>query len=89
MLEAMAMGKPVIASSVGGLPEILGDCGTLVPPANPRILEGAISQLLQNPEKIRKYGTKGLKRVKENFTWQHVASRIESEYLRLWGEMNA
>ncbi len=89
MLEAMAMGKPVIASAVGGLPEILGDAGILVPSMNPERLACEIDDLLLNSEKRNELGIKARKRVEERYTWKKIAKKIEEEYLRLWSEKNA
>ncbi len=88
MLEAMAMGKPVVASAVGGLPEILGDSGILVTPMHPRSLVNAIMELLHDPVKRRRLGSSARRRVEENFTWQKIAMQIENEYLHLWNTKN-
>jgi len=89
MLEAMAAGKTVIASDVGGLPEILGDSGKLVPPMNPERLSGEIRELLHDPEKRKEIGISAQRRVSENYTWQKIASKIEEEYQRLWRQKHA
>jgi glycosyltransferase involved in cell wall biosynthesis len=84
MLEAMAMGKPVVASSVGGLPETLGDSGLLVPPMHPECLANAIRDLLSNNERRRLMGNKARIRVEEKYSWQKIARQIEGEYKYLW-----
>lgn len=89
MLEAMAMGKPVVASAVGGLPETLGDSGILVPPMDTKSIASAISDLLHDLEKQRRLGSSARKRVEMEYTWQKIAMQIENEYLRLWREKNA
>jgi len=89
MLEAMAAGKSVIASDVGGLPEILGDSGKLVPPMNPERLSGAIRELLNDAEKRRQLGISAQRRVSENYTWHNIANKIEEEYQRLWRQKHA
>jgi glycosyltransferase involved in cell wall biosynthesis len=58
--EAAAVGVPVVATSVGGLPEGVGEGGVLVPPHDPRALAGAISTLLGDPERRRQLGRRGL-----------------------------
>ncbi|GAA4584387.1 glycosyltransferase [Planotetraspora phitsanulokensis] len=50
VMEAMAAGRPVIATSVGGTPELLEDRGILVPPADPAALAEGITRLVENPE---------------------------------------
>jgi len=58
LVQAMALGKPIVASRVGGVPELLadGDAGWLVPPADPTSLAHAIGTLLQDPRHVAKLG---------------------------------
>ncbi len=58
LVQAMALGKPIVASRVGGVPELLadGDAGWLVPPADPTSLAHAIGTLLQDPPHAAKLG---------------------------------
>ncbi len=86
MLEAMAMGKPVVASSVGGLPEVLEDAGLLVPPKDPVALADAIKILLRDKGMKKRLGSRSKAIVNEKYTWEKVAKRIEGEYKRLWSE---
>ncbi|MBN1662852.1 MAG: glycosyltransferase family 4 protein [Deltaproteobacteria bacterium] len=78
--EAMACGIPVISTTGGALPEVVGDAGILIPPADQKALEDAIVSLLDDPEKRRKLGEAGLKRVKNAFTWQHAAQKTVDIY---------
>lgn len=89
MLEAMAMGKPVVASCAGGLTETLGDSGVLVPPMRPELLAKAILELLNDPQMRMGLGIKARRRVEEEYTWQKIAMQIEKEYLHLWSEKHA
>ncbi|MBN1421572.1 MAG: glycosyltransferase [Planctomycetes bacterium] len=59
--EAHAAGKPVVASRIGGIPEIVrdGDDGILVPPGDARALAGAIASLSRDPERARRMGARG------------------------------
>jgi glycosyltransferase involved in cell wall biosynthesis len=80
-LEAMACGKPVIASKVGGLAEIIkhGVNGYLVEPANSRALAEAILTLLKNPslsESIREEGRKTVMK----YSWDHIVEMLEELY---------
>ncbi|MBN1635429.1 MAG: glycosyltransferase family 4 protein [Deltaproteobacteria bacterium] len=78
--EAMACGVPVISTTGGALPEVVGDAGILVPPGDAKALETAIVDLLDNPEKQKKLGKAGYERVLKNFTWHNTAMNIEQLY---------
>jgi glycosyltransferase involved in cell wall biosynthesis len=69
ILEAMAAALPVVASSVGGVPEAVedGDTGLLVPPRDPVRLAAALERLLVDPGLRRRLGANGRKRVREHF----------------------
>ncbi len=64
LVMAMARGKPIVASRVGGVPELLGEgeAGLLVPPADPAALAGAITTLLHDPARARELGEAGRRR---------------------------
>ncbi|MEI7833401.1 MAG: glycosyltransferase family 4 protein [bacterium] len=68
-IEAMALARPVVATRVGGLPEVVADgtTGTLVPPESPAALAAAIVELLQNPARATAMGQAGNIRVAGNF----------------------
>jgi len=70
VLEAMSCGKPVIATKVGGIPEIIEDGynGILVPKQDGRALAKAVSLLIQNPVEAKKLGEAAYRTVKEKFT---------------------
>ena len=53
--EAMSCGAPVVSTTAGALPEVVGDAGILVPPADPAALAEAIKYLMDNPVKRREY----------------------------------
>jgi glycosyltransferase involved in cell wall biosynthesis len=76
LLEAMSMQKPVVASSVGGIPEavIHSQTGMLVEPGNIEELAHAITYLLRNEQTSAKMGEKGRQRVKQIFDWNIIAS---------------
>jgi glycosyltransferase involved in cell wall biosynthesis len=85
VLEAMSMRKPVIATSVGGIPEIIKNDreGILVEPRNSLQLAEAISEMLSDPSRRRKIGNNARKRVEEEFTWEKNASKT----LKLYNHM--
>jgi glycosyltransferase involved in cell wall biosynthesis len=63
-LEAMALGRAVIASDAGGLPEVVGDTAIIVPAASPRLLAKAIADLISDPEYRAQLGTRAVERAK-------------------------
>lgn len=69
ILEAMAAGLPVVATAVGGIPEIVvaGETGLLVPPGDVEALTSALRELLAEPEKRRRLGAAGRRRAQELF----------------------
>ena len=78
--EAMACGVPVISTSGGALPEVVGDAGIIVPPADTQALEKAILSLLDDQEKCYRLGQAGLERVRKSFTWHHAANSTVDVY---------
>jgi glycosyltransferase involved in cell wall biosynthesis len=78
--EAMACGTPVISTSGGALPEVVGEAGIIVPPGDTGALESAILYLLDHPEKRRELGQAGLRRVESAFTWRHAAQKTVDVY---------
>src|SRR5437879_2837472 len=82
LLEAMAMGKAVVASAVGGIPEIVADgvTGKLVPPEDPTALSRAIIELLSHPERLIEGGRQGRKRIHSSFTVEAETQALESIY---------
>jgi glycosyltransferase involved in cell wall biosynthesis len=85
ILEAMAAGLPVVATTVGGIPECLGDCpaGKLVPPADSEALAGAVVELLCNPTQRRTCGEEGRRRVREHFSAESQTPCIEAVLARV------
>jgi len=86
-IEAMATGKPVIASSVGGVPEIVIDrkIGLLISPEDPDALRSAILSLLQDETAIDKMGMIGRKRVEEFYDNNKTNQKIELLFRELSG----
>jgi len=78
--EAMACGVPVISTTGGALPEVVGNAGILVPPADSSALARAIGELLANPIKARDLGLAGYRRVQKHFTWQRAAEKTVNAY---------
>jgi len=82
LVEAMSSAVPTIATTVGGMPEIVQDgiTGSLVPPEDPTVLAEAIQDLLSNAEKRRAMGAAGRERVLRHYTWEVVADTILEVY---------
>jgi glycosyltransferase involved in cell wall biosynthesis len=82
VLEAMAVGKPVVATRVGGLAEVIEDgvTGHLVPPGDAGALAAAIVSLLTDPDRARTMGQAAAHRVRTQFTLTGMVSAIEAVY---------
>jgi glycosyltransferase involved in cell wall biosynthesis len=80
LLEAMATGKPVIASRVGGMPEVVADkeSGLLVPEEDPQSLAAAIITLLEDPFRARQMGEVGRRRVEQLFSLERRTADVAS-----------
>ncbi len=85
ILEAMSAGLPVVATAVGGTPEVVIDneTGFLVPPGNPKALAEAIETLLHNPALRHKMGHAGIQRVQQHFTLRQMVERTQTLYEEL------
>ena len=83
LLEAMAAGIPVIATSVGGNQEVVADnvSGLLIPPKDPQILAQRIKELLGNPENAERMGAKGQRIIQDFFSIDRMARKYEQLYL--------
>lgn len=81
LLEAIAAGLPVVATGVGGTPEILlPETGWLIPPESPEALAKSISAIIKNPEKSLDKAKKGQFRVSEKYTIKNTVSSYEAVY---------
>jgi glycosyltransferase involved in cell wall biosynthesis len=84
LVEAMALGKPIVASNIGGIPDLVihGKNGFLVPPKKPKELAKYIQILLEDEEKREKMGLAG-KEMSLNFSVENMVEKIE----KLYGEL--
>jgi|SRR3989344_369529 len=82
VLEAGATGQAIIATSVGGIPEIIADMqnGILVPPRNPKEIAEAVIYLVNHPEKQKEFGNNIKKTVSENFSFTKMLRGTLSLY---------
>jgi glycosyltransferase involved in cell wall biosynthesis len=78
--EAMACGVPVVSTSGGALPEVVGDAGILVPPSDAGALARAIRELIDHPDRARELGRAGYERVRRHFTWESAAVNTAAVY---------
>ena len=85
VLEAMAAGLPVLATDVGGNPELVidGDTGRLFPVGDAEAFCRVMLEMLDEPAARRRMGENGLRRVRERFDW----NRTVAEYLRVYDEL--
>jgi glycosyltransferase involved in cell wall biosynthesis len=87
ILAAMANSLPVVATSVGGIPELVvdGETGLLVRPDDPGELAVALSRLIGSPELRRRLGQEGRRRIESYFTLERKLDETEKLYLKLLG----
>ena len=85
LLEAMTMGKPVVASSVGGIPDLVhhGKTGLLVTPGSVSELKSGLLTLIRNKALAKEMGKEGRKRISEEFSAGRMAQSIEKLYREL------
>jgi glycosyltransferase involved in cell wall biosynthesis len=81
-LRAMAFGIPVIATNVGGLPELVAQTGWLVPPESPEALAEAIVEAASDPARLREFGRHARERASQ-FSIERTVEQTERLYLRL------
>ncbi len=86
ILEAMSSGLPIIATAVGGIPEMIrdGEEGLLIPPRSPEALAEKLNTLLGDPELQKKLSQNALKTVQSNYaSWEKQASQLKALYAGL------
>lgn len=79
MIEALAHGKPVVATEVGGIPDVIvsGQTGILVQQKDPQALKQAILELLENPQRASLLGECGLQDIQQRFSWNRIVPMWE------------
>lgn len=87
MVEAMAVGAPLVSTTAGSIPEVVDDGGTgvLVPPDDPTALRQALIGLLADPARATRLGAAGRARVHATYSWDAVARR----YLEIYTQARA
>jgi glycosyltransferase involved in cell wall biosynthesis len=76
LFDAMAMGKPIIATRVSDIPEVLGDCGYLVDPSNPSQLANAIQYVLNHSDEARVKGDAARARCRQKYDIRNLESGL-------------
>jgi D-inositol-3-phosphate glycosyltransferase len=86
-LEAMAHGRAVVATGVGGLRDLVvdGKTGLVVPPRDPAALRAALEQLLADPKLRQRLGAAGRQRARERFSWDAATSALVDAYAEAVG----
>jgi glycosyltransferase involved in cell wall biosynthesis len=84
-VEAMACGRPVIGTAVGGLLDTVdeGVTGTLVPPRRPDLIAAAMRELMADPARAASYGRAGRRKAVREYRWDRVAEAVEVVYLQV------
>jgi glycosyltransferase involved in cell wall biosynthesis len=80
IIEAQACGVPVIGSSCGSIPHIVGDGGWVVPESAPAQLASLLDRLANCPNEVQAAGARGVARVAGQFTYEHVASTLAAAW---------
>ena len=85
MIEAMASGKPVVATDSGGQVDIVddGETGYLVEPRSPTALAEAVIKLLNDRELLKRMGEKGRRKAEKEFSWSSITKKYHALYSRL------
>jgi glycosyltransferase involved in cell wall biosynthesis len=85
IIEAMALGRPIIATNVGGTPEIITQAknGLLIEPDNPKEIENALNRLIDNPELRSSIGLEGRKTIEKHYNEAIICEKILSLYHRV------
>jgi glycosyltransferase involved in cell wall biosynthesis len=88
LLEAMAVGKAVVATDVNGVRELVihGQTGEIVPAQNSQALAGAIKKVIDLPDLLKQYGKAGYERVRQQFTVSQMIDNLESYLQAKFGE---
>ncbi len=87
LLESLARGRPVVASRVGGMPDVIEDgvSGRLVPAGDAAALAEVLADFHRRPDAARRLGLAGAERVRAEFTWPRVVEAFEAVYDEVLG----
>ena len=90
LVEAMATQTPVVATKIGGMPEIVDDgvTGSIVEPANPQALAEATVEIISNPQRAREMGLAGRTKVLQRYCWSKIAESLVNRYADIGVKLN-
>lgn len=85
LLEAMACGRPVVATAVGGALDVIEDehNGLLVPTKAPQAMAAAVARIMRNPDLATQLGSAARRTVEERYSWEVVGHHYLKEYKKL------
>ncbi|MBU1616093.1 glycosyltransferase, partial [bacterium] len=85
IMEAMSASLPVVATDVGGVSELVQDgvTGILVPPGDGEAMASGIRRLLQDPDLRERMGASGLKKIRQEFSFERMVEQMEEIYAQL------
>jgi glycosyltransferase involved in cell wall biosynthesis len=83
LIEAMASGIPIIGSSSGEIPNVIGEAGIIFQEGDVNDLRNKLQMLLDNPQMRKELGAKGRKRAEENYSWLKIAARTVDVYKQI------
>lgn len=89
LVEAMASAVPVIGSTCGAIPEVIGDAGLVVPEGDPDALADALRKLLLDGALRERLVRAGIDRVNEHFSWERVADKTHDLFLQILRQKSA
>lgn len=76
IFDAMAMAKPIIASNVSDIPEILNDCGWIIDPENPALLAEKIKYVFDHPREAKEMSWKAREKCKQKYSWEAMEEKL-------------
>ena len=82
IFDAMAMAKPIIATNISGLPEILDGCGWIVDPGNPKQLAETVQYVFDHPTEAKEKGKKACEKCKSEYSWDIM----EESLMKIFGK---
>lgn len=83
IFDAMAMAKPIITTSVSDLPQIMHDCGWIIPPDDPVTLAKTIQYVLTNPDEATEQGMRSRQRCIDKYSWNAVEKNLVEIFYQL------